>query len=181
MLMMMMMPHLTQQEGDSSQNPMSGLLLASMMKKMTSASSESSSDYSYDYGYDYSYDYEYDYSYDYSYDYEYDYSYDYDYGSGDYGYQAGGSASSSSLSSIMQQMLQQKLAAAHTPSVQVTMEPTVSAHPAIADSNDSNPDVPLPKPTSQVSKPSNVEIAPVRPHADKEIRPSEQVSYRNAP
>jgi len=71
---------------------MSSLMMAALMKRMSSSSS-SSSDYDYDYGYG-------DYSYDQgmgSYEYDYDYAY------------SDEDASPSPLSSLLQQMLQSKL------------------------------------------------------------------------
>jgi len=161
-MMMMMMPQLMEHmHSQSSENPMSGFLMASLMKKMTSSSSSQS---------------------DYDYDYDYDYAYDYSNGPAgsayDYDYQDAAPPSPSPLSSIIQQMLQQKLGAAQTPLVQLTMTPTVNSATDLGvvessestDSSEGNVD----------AQPANVEIAPPT-HVDKEIRPSEQVSYRNAP
>jgi len=153
-MMMMILPRLLSQ-GSSTQNPMSGFLMASLMKKMSSSSSES-------YEYDYDYDYDYGYGYEGSEDYDYDYAYEED------------EPSSSPLSSIIQQMLQQKLLAARKPVVQVSLN-SKSVEPAeIMDA---------PSPLQAEVEPVivNVEIAPSSRTSEKEIRPSEQVSYRNAP
>jgi len=154
---------------------MSGLLMASLMQKMAGSSQ---SDYQYD---DYDYDYSYgDYGYDYGY-YNNDNSYNNDNGAApdygyDYSYDYAADSSPSPMSSIIQQMLQQKLAAAHPPSVQVTMDPRIE-HPMIgsAESTDAS--------SSEASQDSSnpVEIAPPQSHIDKGTHPSEQVSYRNAP
>jgi len=145
-LMMMMLPHLMGQESSSKQNPMNMMVLASLMK-----SSNQGSDYDYDYGYDD----------DGSSDYDYDYVDD----------DSQGAASPSPLSSIIQQMLQQKLAA-HTPVVQVSLnpktdDPTHAVEVAPRAPNDASDSVTL-------------EFAHPRPQ-DKGAHPSEQVSYRNAP
>jgi hypothetical protein len=169
MLMMMMMPQLMKQSSQQK-NPMTGLLMASLMKKMSSASSDDSD---YDYDYDES-DSDYDYD-NYSYESDYDYDYDNDsVGSDyDYDYETQGDSAPNPLASIIQQMMQQKLGALKTPLVQVTMEPTKAA--------EMRPTETPMKMSVEISKP-NVEIAqrPMEP-TDKEIGPSEQVSYRSAP
>jgi len=95
-MMMMLLPRLMSQ---GSQNPMSGILMATLMKNMASDS--------YDYDYDYGYDYD-----DEALD---DYDYDYDYED---------EPASSPLASMIQKMLQQKLAARQA-TVQVSLDPTM--------------------------------------------------------
>lgn len=90
-------------QGSSSQSPMSGILMATMMKNM--ASSSSYEDYDYDYSYDY----------DEALD-DYDYDYDYE------------EEAPSPMMSMIQKMLQQKLAAR-----QATVQVSVAVPAQIAD------------------------------------------------
>lgn len=106
-MMMMMMPHL-QQSGENTQSPMSGLMMATLMRQMSSSNSD---------------------SYDYDYDYDYD-SYGYDDESDDYDYED--DESSSPLSMMIRQMLQQKLAGKQ-PAVQVSLIPDALEEPAPED------------------------------------------------
>lgn len=102
--MMMLLPHLMRQ--GSSQNPMSGILMATMMKNMASNS----------------YDYDYDYSYDYNDEDDYDYDYDYE-----------DESEPSPLASMIRKMLQQKLASRQA-TVQVSLDPTMIEPVTIVDS-----------------------------------------------
>jgi hypothetical protein len=157
-MMMMMLPRIMSQ-GSSSQNPMSGLLMAALMKKMSSSSdSDEYDDYDYDYGYDY----------------------DNDAGSDEYDYEDESEADSSPspLSSIIQQMLQQRLMAAREPAVEVSLNPQMAESDEVDASS-------LEFPEQDPRIPSNVEIAyppRVTREAVKEmLANNEQVSYRNAP
>jgi hypothetical protein len=160
MLLMMMM--MRQQESQQvlpkalpqQENPMSGLVMATLMKKMQS-SSNSNDDEGDDSGYDYDYDYEYDND-DYDYDYEEDDEED--------------SPQPNPMSSIIQQMVQQKLIAMHQ-SQQTTDNDEIYAPSPLEN----------PSETPKAYKP-RVEIAqrPVQP-THKEILPNERVSYRSAP
>jgi len=158
-MMMMMLPHIMGQ-GSTSQNPMSGLLMATLMKKMSSSSSD-----------------QYDYD-DYDYDYEYDYASNEGSDDYDYEYQYADDSSPSPLSSIIQQMLQQRLAATHEP-VQMSTSPSAEVEEIDASSSlefpeqDSTPEAPAQRTTVEIAQPPR--------RSEKEIRSGEQVSYRNAP
>lgn len=157
--MMLMLPHLM--KGSSSEeNPMSGLMMITLMKKISSSSS--SDDYDYDYSYTDSTD-DYDYDYDYTDlgatdDYDYDYIYDDD----------SSSSQPSPLAGIIQQMLRAKMmaasqAAGQTP-IKVTLTPMEAGPVAIS------------------AKPTNIEIAlPASRASQDKARPSDQISYRSAP
>jgi len=164
---MMMLPQLMGKS--SSEDPMSGFLMITLMKKMQSSSSDSyqADDYDYDYETD---DYDYDYSYDGpSDDYDYDYSYAYD--------DSSSSSSPSPLSGIIQQMLKAKMmaAAAKPTPVKVTVTPLGSDESDVFSS--------LPAPVLTPPAANNVEIASPadQPRENKGTRPTDQVSYRSAP
>lgn len=134
---------------------MSSLMMAALMKKMSSSSS-SSSDYDYDYGYG-------DYSYDQGMGGSYEYDYDYTYSDED--------AAPSPLSSLLQQMLQAKLT--KTEPLQLTQMDL--AEPAVT--------FPAPeaeKPQTAAGSDENVEIAPQTAPTKTPGR-IEEISYRSAP
>jgi len=160
---------------------MSGLLMASLMQKMTG----SQSDYQYDdYDYDYTYGSDYGYGSAYGYDYGYnnnDNSYNTDNGASsgygyDYSYDYAANSAPSPMSSIIQQMIQQKLAAAHPPQVQVTMDPRTMIGSAESTDTSSSEAV-----AQDSTSPVEIAPSPKQSHTDKGMHPSDQVSYRNAP
>jgi len=166
MMMMMMMPQLMGHQ--SSENPMNGLVMASLMKKMQSSSS-SESDYDYDYDYDYTYG-----SDGSSGSSEYDYEYDYDYEESD--------PTPNPLSDMIRQMLQSKMSGASpslSPFVQLTLIPSEAGQLGSAEADSTE--------ATDSTEAEPVEIAPTQKEiapptrTDKEVRPNEQVSYRNAP
>jgi hypothetical protein len=163
-MMMMILPHIMKQDS-TSQNPMSGLLMATLMKKMSSSSDEYN-DYDYDYGYDYDND-DAGSSDEYN-DYDYEYEYEDD-------------SSPSPLSSIIQQMLQQRLTEAREPVVEVSTSPMTEGEEIDASSSlelpeqDPTPEAPTQRTTVEIAQPSRAT------RSEKGIRSSEQVSYRNAP